>query len=618
MSKPILYSPTETSFDNNGIGILNDCASCLVIEEANGAYELEMKYPMDGIHYLNIVDRCLIKAKPNREAKPQLFRVYSISKPMHGVVSVYAAHISYDLSGIPVSPFYAPNASLAMEGLLRNAVIDCPFTFTTDKATTASFSATIPGSIRSKLGGSSGSILDVFGGEYEFDNYNVILHNSRGQNRGVSIRYGKNLTDIKQDRGSDSVYTGVYPYWVNIETQEVSELPEKIVNSEGNYNFVKIKMLNASETFIEKPTEEELRNYAELYIKNNEISVPSVSISVSFKQLEQTEEYRGMALLEKVSLFDTVNVEFPALGVSANSKAVKIVYNVLLDRVESVTLGKVRAKITDTLANQQMEISKTPTLTDVQRALKSQTHEDIFNALTNNGQIQGIYVQDGKWYINAQVAKIINLSAESIDTTNLKVAAANITGTLTASQIDVNSLKVKATNITGTLTASQINGDGLTANNATISGKITATSGAVGGWQITANGLYRSATDGQIRLIPAGNLSINYTVNGYATTAWVMLCGPDNTTTANFGVTKAGKLYAKDANLSGTINATNGKIGNWTVSAYGYLEGSGGANTIRLYPKGVQYSGYTFYLVVYDSGGAVPIGGITASGWKTL
>lgn len=200
----------------------------------------------------------------------------------------------------------------------------------------------------------------------------------------------------------------------------------------------------------------------------------------------------------------------------------------------------------------------------------------------------------------------------------LQVPAANITGTLTASQIDVNNLKVKATNITGTLTASQINGDGLTANNATISGKITATSGAVGGWQITANGLYRSATDGQIRLIPAGNLSTNYTVNGYATTAWVMLCGPDNTTTANFGVTKAGKLYAKDANLSGTINATNGKIGNWTVSAYGYLEGSGGANTIRLYPKGVQYSGYTFYLVVYDSGGAVPIGGITASGWETL
>lgn len=158
----------------------------------------------------------------------------------------------------------------------------------------------------------------------------------------------------------------------------------------------------------------------------------------------------------------------------------------------------------------------------------------------------------------------------------------------------------------------------LYATDAEITGKVTAESGDIGGWTIATNGLYRVASDGQIRLIPAGNLSQNYTVNGYSTKTWVMLCGPDNTTTANFGVTAAGKLYAKDANLSGTINATGGKIGNWTVSSDGYLEGTGGANTIRLYPKGVAYSGYTFYLVVYDSGGAVPVGGITASGWKTL
>lgn len=373
MSLPVLYDSTETNFSNNGIGILTDCVSCIVTEEANGAFELEMKYPMDGIHYENISDRCIIKAKANQDSDPQLFRVYSISKPMSGIVSVFAEHISYDLSGIPVSCFSAQNASSALTGLLQNAVVECPFTFMTDKGTQAKFEVTFPGSIRSKLGGQQGSILDVYGGEYEFDNYNVILHNNRGRNRGVSIRYGKNLTDIKQDRNCASVATGVYPYWVDFETGETFELDEKIVNVDGTFNFVKIKMLDVSVDFMEKPTQEQMREYARSYINANNIGVPSVSLSVSFAQLEQSEEYKGMALLEKVSLFDTVNVEFPKLGVSATAKAVQLVYDVLLDRVEKIVLGNVNAKITDTLANQQQQIAQTPTRTDVQKASAAAT-----------------------------------------------------------------------------------------------------------------------------------------------------------------------------------------------------------------------------------------------------
>lgn len=353
MSHPILYSPTETDFYHNGIGILSDCVLCEVTEEANGAFELAMQYPMDGIHFENIVDRCIIKAKPNQSANPQLFRVYSTSKPMSGIVSIFAEHISYDLSGIPVSPFKAENASDAMIGLKNNAVIDCPFTFRTDKLTLAKFSVSVPGSIRSELGGSRGSILDVFGGEYEFDNFDVILHNSRGKNNGVSIRYGKNLTDMKQDRNCASVYTGIYPYWTGEVNgkQTVVELPEKIVKAKGAHDFVKIKTVDFSEAYQEKPDADELRAISISYIESNNIGVPSVSLSVSFAQLERIEEYRGQRLLEDVNLFDTVNVEFPALGVSENAKAVKVVYDALADRVKSIALGSGRANISDTIAS---------------------------------------------------------------------------------------------------------------------------------------------------------------------------------------------------------------------------------------------------------------------------
>lgn len=372
MSYPILYSATETNFDHNGLGILGDCASCEVTEEANGIFELAMEYPMDGIHYEDIADRAIIKAKADQFRDPQLFRVYAISKPMSGIVTVLAEHISYDLTGIPVSPFLAGSAAAALSGLKTNAVVDCPFTFWTDKSTTGNFSVVTPSSIRSRLGGVAGSILDVYGGEYEFDNYTVKLHNERGMNRGVSIRYGKNLTDIQQEQNCSNVATGVYPFWsdgMNI----LVELPEKIVNAPGQYNFVKIRPLDLSSDFEEQPTVNELRAKAESYMEANSIGVPVVSMSVSFAQLEQSEEYKHLALLERVSLFDTVNVEFPALKVSATAKAVKIVYDVLGDRVKSIELGSVRANIADTIANQQQEIKQTPTKSDLRKAQEAAT-----------------------------------------------------------------------------------------------------------------------------------------------------------------------------------------------------------------------------------------------------
>lgn len=368
MSYPILYSATETDFSSNGLGILGDCVSCEVTEEANGIFELAMQYPMCGIHYEDIADRSIIKSKADQFRDPQLFRVYAISKPMSGIVTVSAEHISYDLSGIPVAPFTAESVALALADLKNNAVTDCPFDFWTDKDTSGTFSVSVPSSIRSRLGGVEGSILDVYGGEYEFDNYTVKLHNNRGMNRGVSIRYGKNLTDIKQEQNCASIATGIYPYWAgDVDGNTVLvELPEKIVNAPGTYDFVKIKTVDFTERFESQPTVEQLRSVAESYVESNNIGIPTVSLTVSFAQLEQTEEYKHLKLLEQVLLFDTVNVEFPALGVSATAKAIKIVYDSLADRVKSITLGSTKANIADTVATQQQEIAKKPSISLVQ------------------------------------------------------------------------------------------------------------------------------------------------------------------------------------------------------------------------------------------------------------
>ena len=371
---PILFESTENNFDTNGIGILADAIFCEVTYGRNGILELEMQYPITGIHYKEIKTRNIILASPNPVENTQPFRIYRITKPLNGIITIYGEHISYDLSGIPVSPFTAGSAAEAMSKLQSSAAIESPFTFWTDKETVATMSVVAPASTRSLLGGQQGSVLDVYGGEYQFDRYNVRLYNQRGMNRGVSIRYGKNLTSLEQDENISSVYTGVYPYWMDTDNNLVT-LPEKILNAPGTYNFTRIMALDLSQEFESAPTEEQLRNRANTYMTANNIGVPKVSLDVSFIQLEQTEEYKNISLLERVELCDTVNVEFPELGVSATAKCVKTVYDVLQERYTSVELGEARTNIADTIADQQQKIEKAPTTSAMQKAINNATNQ---------------------------------------------------------------------------------------------------------------------------------------------------------------------------------------------------------------------------------------------------
>lgn len=368
----VLYESTETEFLTNGIGYLPDAISCTVTEERNGEYELEMEYPITGKRYSDISLRKIISAKSNPHSDRQPFRIYSISKPMNGVVTINAEHISYDTIGIPVSPFTADAVESAFLKIKQNTPVDCPFTFWTDMTTKATMEVVQPVSIRSLLGGSSGSILDIYGGEYEFDKYTIKLHNHRGANRGVSIRYGKNLTDLTQEENCSAVFTGVYPFWYS-EQDGIVTLDEKILYAEGTYNFTRIYPLDLSQDFQEKPTQPQLKERAEEYMEVNDIGIPKVSLDVSFIQLAQSEEYKDIALLEDIYLCDTVNVEFPELGVSATAKCIKTVYNALTNKYDKIELGDAKSNLETTITEQKKEIEEVPSKTFLEQAVENAT-----------------------------------------------------------------------------------------------------------------------------------------------------------------------------------------------------------------------------------------------------
>lgn len=359
-----LFNASATSFSSHGLGLLTDATNCTVTQALNGGFELLMTYPVTGQNYASIALRTIITAPVDPVSGDQPFRVYRITRPLNGVVTVYARHIAYDLQGIVDAPFSAISLAAALAGLKTNAATNCPFTFSTDKSVASPFSTIKPTSIWSLLGGTRGSILDTYGGEWEFNGYRCILHNRRGSDRGVRIAYGHNLTSYSQDQNNAAVYTGVFPWWSNEETTVT--LPEQILPAPGTYSFTRILSLDLSGDFEAQPTEAQLRARANAYMTANQIGVPAVSWTVGFVQLEKTEDYAGLNLLTQVLLGDTVHIDFPLYSVTATARAVEVKWDAILGRYDSVTLGSVKSSLAQTIADAQKEIEAKPSTTLVQ------------------------------------------------------------------------------------------------------------------------------------------------------------------------------------------------------------------------------------------------------------
>ena len=503
--KPVLYSSTETAFTSNGLGVLNDCVSAVVREERNGAYELTMEYPADGIHFSDISARCIILAKPNPTDSPQPFRIYRITKPIGGIVTIYAQHISYDLSGVAVSPFSANTLAEAISAMQSHALpSNQPFTLTTDMDKGTGLSIAAPVSFRAMMGGQENSLVDIYGGEYSYDKYSIVLNANRGEDRGFTLRYGKNLTSFEQDENCAAVYSHIYPYWTDgTTTIEVNngEYGKLVPTTGTELPYTKILPKDLSSYFDNQPTASDLLITAKTYASKAQLGVPKVSLTVSFAQLEENG-------INQVNLCDTVTVVFPKMGVNAKAKVVTAEYDVLLERYTTLEIGSSTQGIADTIASQQYQIESIPSSVGMQEAILKATA--WITGTVDAGKVVFVRNQNGDptaikivsttkpegaeyypmWIISAGgigystdggatisnigltadghiVADTINLntatisgklSADRIDVDNLKVKAANVTGTISANQIDADNLQVKAANVTGTISANKIDG----------------------------------------------------------------------------------------------------------------------------------------------------------------
>ena len=386
-----LFNSDETNFNTLGICSLNQCLSCTVTEELNGSYELTMTYHMDSKGFNELKHRRIIYAKPNPYSLEQPFRIYSISTPINRVVTVNAAHISYDLSGYVVEPFSASDAKTAINGLTSNALIKPPFIFyISGDLDVGEINVKNPKSIKKVIGQ---HIMPSYKPEMEYDHNKVYFKQRRGFNNGVTIKYGKNLLDISHEEDSINVYTDVYPFWYgqkyDTESGEGEEilvtLKDKLIKVNADFKFTNVLLLDLSSSYQEEPTEEQLMKATEKYIKQHKIGEPTVSITVDFMQLTSSEEYHKYRLLDKVMLGDDVIIEFNEANIHATSRCVKTTYSPILNKYTEIELGEATSRLTDRIADDiQENQERTDEVVEKQKSYFEKALIDLTNAITGN------------------------------------------------------------------------------------------------------------------------------------------------------------------------------------------------------------------------------------------
>lgn len=463
---PVLYEATETAFTSNGLGMLL-CTKCKVTEERNGVYECEFSIPTTALHYDDITIGRLVLCPHDDKKDLQPFVIYRKSLPIDGVVTFNAHHVSYGLANVILAPFTAVGIADTLNNFTNSVLTPNPFTYWTDKTTTGTFKVTAPVAARKMFAGGEGSLLDVFGKiEFEFDRYLVKLWLNRGADNGVTIRYGKNLADYKHTVDNSGTYNAVIPVYQDEETVVYGSVVR------GNTNAPVVAVVDFSEDFEEPPTVAQLEARAASYLADNTPWTPSNNLKVDFVALWQTEEYKDVAPLERVSLCDTVTVDY--MGHEVSMKVVRTEYDVLLERYTEIELGDPRTSFSESVtkgaeAYTDRKVYETTTtlqnaLTDAQNRITGGMGGHVVLGLDGDGKPQEIFIMDNEDSTLAQNVLRLNVNGISFSRNGITgqyTSAWTLDGNFVANFITTGYMSCNRIN-GGTLTlGGQGNGDGI-------------------------------------------------------------------------------------------------------------------------------------------------------------
>lgn len=462
--KPLLYQRTYLGQnDPNGpkklLGTLTDAIKCVVTEQRNGEYELELEYLPTGVLANELKTGAIIVAKAYQGSNRQPFRIYNVEKTLTGTMAVSAHHISYDLTKVYLKYFSDTTGITATLAAIKSNLIqqsgdETDWTFGSDITNTTSvFKHPEPTTVRAALGGVEGSLLDVFGGEFEWDNLTVYLHKNRGLDRGVHIRYAGNLLEFTRTEDFENAYSHVMVYWFDEETGNKTTSLSYPVHDLVASDFTQSRtaVINVTDQYETQPNRATLNPVAQEYA-NKLTSKPTIGLEVKFVDLNSTTEGGAEA---PVLLCDTLHVIDPVRDVSISAKVIETKWNVLLDRYDEVTVGTKGKNIADTISDLSGGVSSS----SGGGGGGGSTETDYRN-LSNKPQINGVELDGNKSLSTLGIASASDLAATTA-TANAAVKDVTVNGTSVVNaskvaQVTVPTKTSDLTNDSGFITASDI------------------------------------------------------------------------------------------------------------------------------------------------------------------
>ena len=396
--KPILFNKNEQQFDTYGLGEI-DVTTGNVTRERNGLYTFYAEYPANGPLASVLEKEMKLKADAGLRTKNQTFEISRIVKDSSGVLKIYGSHIKHKLEYMAVRHGInlSGTASVALAIWANNLIGDYRFSTWSDIDTTesTSFTADKMTNAHLALGGVEGSILDVWGGEYEFDNLTVRLHKQLGRRAPTVLEYGRNIISAESDESIEESYTSVYPFATYTPDSQGSDstpasitvtIPGDYVDSKyiSMYANRRIKVVDFSSEFKEKeiPTPDKLRAMTLKFMEHNKIGAPKINTKIEYVDLASTLDYQDNKIIEELEFCDIVPVYYPSIGITEDdAKVTKIVYDFVNERNESVEFGiigeSIRSAMTGGLSGRM------DSLENRQKAIESGLPDYLLNASGN-------------------------------------------------------------------------------------------------------------------------------------------------------------------------------------------------------------------------------------------
>ena len=343
---PRLFKSDATEFENLGYGGLTRAISCVVHEELNGTYELNMAILVDDPLFEFIQIGNIIVAQPNMTGNPQAFVIESVEKTITGEATVYATHIAQHRTKFLPLGQVAGNALAGAISALNNSTLeDNPFTFSTDMTSFVGYSHMKPSSVREWMGGMEGSIIDRYGGEWEYDNFNVTLRQRRGRETDARVIYAFNMTSFThdQDFAWNGSATGVFPYYFTDEGYTIGDIQYSPYIDK--YPYHKTVTVDFTEKFEAIPTKDALNAYAQGWIAGK--GLPAVTLECSFNQFDTR-----YVQVNTLQIGDSVKVVNSLYDINYDSRIVAMDFDVLAETYQKITVGSLKQTMWGAISDQ--------------------------------------------------------------------------------------------------------------------------------------------------------------------------------------------------------------------------------------------------------------------------